>query len=67
MRLEYVLYYIGIAIVFLTHIAMLIKPTMFMRSVKEIRAHAILNLLGASFIAYYFMKTNGYLGGASKY
>lgn len=62
MRLEYVLYYIGIAIVFITHIAMLIKPAMFMRSVKETRAHAILNLVGALFIAFYFMRTNGYLG-----
>jgi hypothetical protein len=40
-------YYIGIAIVFITHFFMLYQPNM--------KMHAFINLIAASLIAYYFM------------
>ena len=40
-------YYIGIAIVFITHFFMLYEPKM--------KLHAFINLVGAFLIAYYFM------------
>lgn len=43
-------YYIGIFIVFATHIYMLI-----ISSSNEMKIHSILNIMGACFIAYYFM------------
>uniref|UniRef100_A0A6C0KS68 Uncharacterized protein n=1 Tax=viral metagenome TaxID=1070528 RepID=A0A6C0KS68_9ZZZZ len=51
-------YYIGIAIIFLTHIYMLAMPNM---NAKAVRIHAIINLIAALFIAYYFMNAEGYI------
>ena len=53
MNIHLIFYYIGIAIVFITHIYMLKVPSM--------RSHAILNIVAASFIAYYFMNKEGYI------
>jgi hypothetical protein len=41
-------YYIGIAIIFLTHMFMLVQ-------MPSMRTHSIINLVAAVMIAYYFM------------
>ena len=46
-------YYIGIAIVFATHLYLVAKG--------GITAHAGINLLGASLSAYYFMHKEGFI------
>ena len=47
-------YYIGISIIFLTHIYMIVKmPTMM--------THSIINLIAAIMIAYYFMHREGFI------
>jgi hypothetical protein len=48
-------YYIGILIVFGTHIVMLRSPK------PEARAHALTNLFAACCIAYYFMNKEGFI------
>jgi hypothetical protein len=53
MNIHLVFYYIGISIVFLTHIYMLSTPAM--------RTHAIINLVAACFIAYYFLNKEGFI------
>lgn len=51
-------YYIGIFIVFFTHIYMLISPSM---TTKQVRLHAGLNIFAALCIAYYFTNREGYI------
>jgi hypothetical protein len=46
-------YYIGIAIVFVSHI--------YIVATSGINSHAAINLLGASLIAYYFMHKEGFI------
>jgi hypothetical protein len=46
-------YYIGIAIVFVSHIYLIVKG--------GITAHAGINLLGGALIAYYFMNKEGFI------
>jgi len=53
MNLHLLFYYIGISIVFLTHAYMLTVPAM--------RAHAVLNLVAAACIAYYFTHKEGFI------
>jgi len=53
MNIHLILYYIGISIILLSHMYMLTVPSM--------RSHAILNLIAASFIAYYFMNKEGFI------
>ncbi len=48
-------YYIGISIVFLTHIFMLFQ-------MPSMRMHSLINLLGAVMIAYYFMARERFIG-----
>jgi hypothetical protein len=54
MDIHLIFYYIGILIVFVTHIAML-------RSSPAARAHALTNLFAACCIAYYFMNKEGFI------
>jgi len=53
MDFHLIAYYIGIAIVFVSHIYIVVKSGM--------NAHAGINLLGASLIAYYFMNKEGFI------
>ena len=54
MDIDLVFYFIGIAIVFLSHIVML-------GGSDGMRNHALLNLFAAACIAYYFMNKEGYI------
>ena len=54
MNIHLVFYYIGIAIIFFTHLFMVFKS-------GGIRSHAVLNLFAAACIAYYFMFREGYI------
>jgi len=54
MDIHLVFYYIGIVIVFLSHITMAMKP-------GPMRIHAYVNLFAASCIAYYFMNKEGFI------
>jgi hypothetical protein len=49
-------YFVGISIVFLTHLFMLGMPSM--------QGHALLNLFAGVCIAAYFVKTNGWKMGS---
>jgi len=53
MEQHLIFYYIGISIIFLSHF--------FMLSVPSMRSHAILNLVAACCIAYYFMNKEGFI------
>ena len=54
MNIHLVFYYIGIAIIFFTHLFMVFKS-------GRMRSHAVLNLFAAACIAYYFMFREGYI------
>lgn len=54
MNIHLVFYYIGIAIVFFTHLLMVLKG-------GAMRSHALINLFAAACIAYYFMFREGYI------
>lgn len=60
MKLELIAYYIGIFIVFVSHLYMLVQPDA-MSTKTSMQIHAVVNLVGASLIAYYFMKTEKYI------
>ena len=46
-------YYIGILIIFMVNLYLLINPEQKMMSVRQ---YAMMNLVGAMFIAYYFLE-----------
>lgn len=54
MNIHLLAYFIGIAIIFLSHAYMLVK-------MPAMRDHSILNLVAASLVAYYFMHREGYI------
>jgi len=56
MDLHLIFYYIGISIVFATHIFMLLTPQN-----PQMKVHAVLNLIAAFSIAYYFMAKEKYI------
>lgn len=56
MNIHLISYFIGIFIVFMTHIYLL-----FMSSSNEMKIHSILNIIGACMIAYYFMNKEKYI------
>lgn len=56
MDIHLISYYIGIFIVFATHIYML-----FVSSSNDMKIHSILNIMGACFIAYYFMNKEKFI------
>jgi len=47
-------YYVGISIIFLTHMFMLVQ-------MPSMRMHSIINLFGAVMIAYYFMSREKFI------
>jgi len=54
MDIHLIFYFIGIAIVFASHL-------MVLNGSPGMRNHAILNLFAAACIAYYFMNKEGYI------
>ena len=54
MNIHLLSYFIGIAIVFFSHVYMLVK-------MPSMRNHSILNIVAAVCIAYYFMHREGYI------
>ena len=52
-----IFYYIGIALVFITHIYMLVNAKDNMEDI----VHSIVNLFAACCIAYYFMNKEGFI------
>lgn len=52
-------YYIGIFVVFTTHIYMLFLIDKMDR--KEVIGHSIVNIIAACMIAYYFMNKEGFI------
>jgi len=58
MDIHLISYYIGIFIVFLTHAYMLLANPM---NARDMKIHAIINILGACMIAYYFMNKEGFI------
>jgi hypothetical protein len=57
MDIHLVAYYIGIFIVFFSHIYILFSKS----SYKMMMYHAYLNIFGALLIAYYFMYKEGFI------
>jgi surface polysaccharide O-acyltransferase-like enzyme len=55
MELTKISYYLGIAIVILSHVYMLVYPDKPM----DLKQHAWINLLAAALIAYYFLSKEG--------
>jgi len=53
MSIHLIFYYIGISLVVVTHLYVLSNPAM--------RVHAIINLVAAACIAYYFMNKEGFI------
>jgi hypothetical protein len=57
-----IFYYIGIALVFITHIYMLVKnKELTLHGTAAWVTHAIVNLVAALCIAYYFMNKEGFI------
>ena len=53
MNIHLLAYYIGIAIVFLSHIYIAVT--------KGMSSHTLLNIFGGALIAYYFMNKEGFI------
>lgn len=58
MNVHLLFYYIGIFIVFASHVYILAMPN---KPLTSMKTHCILNIVAASFIAYYFMNKEGYI------
>jgi len=59
MNIHLVSYYIGILLIFITHFVMLVLPKAM--SQTQLRVHAIINIVAAIMIAYYFMNKENYI------
>ena len=55
MNLHLIAYYIGILVIFITHLLMLKSNS------PDMRSHAVVNLVAGSLIAYYFMHREGFI------
>ena len=58
MQIHLISYYIGILIVFVSHLFVLVYPTQKLVSMK---VHSYVNILAAFLIAYYFMWRENYI------
>jgi hypothetical protein len=56
MDVHLILYYIGISIVFVTHVLMLVTSEN-----PKMKMHAVINVVAGLFIAYYFMAKEKYI------
>ena len=52
-------YYIGILIIFLSHVLMLISPKSVCKTETKAKIHAVMNIVGMILVAYYFMYKEG--------
>lgn len=57
-ELHLLAYYIGIFIVFISHIYSIVSPD---KPLMSMKTHAYINILAAIFIAYYFMNKESYI------
>lgn len=58
MNYHLISYYIGIFIIFASHIYLLFNPEQHMNSIKM---HSYINIVGGILIAYYFMNKEGFI------
>lgn len=57
-ELHLLAYYIGIFIVFVSHLYTLVSPD---KPIMSMKYHAYINIIGALLIAYYFMNKENYI------
>jgi hypothetical protein len=58
MNQHLIAYYIGIFIIFASHIYMIYNPN---QSLTTLQQHSYINIIGATLIAYYFLHKESYI------